>query len=301
MKKSIYILIALMFAAVISKAQTTAWDDFERHMLGSNWSVYFGSGNVEIVDSSDLGFPSSGYFTIVGWTANTFAADQYSEIIISPNKADSMLCQAFVRRRSSDNARYGFHYNPAYGGRYEIKYDGVPTAQTRILDSLISVPPLNGDTLRIQISGMTISGYHNGVLVVQATDTAFATSNPITSTGVPGIAFRFNSISFPATYPSPVIEQWNGGALPATGLNDIQNSEPINIFPNPSSDKITLQSNINLQNAEIKIFNVIGETFLQKTISVNKMDIDITALPQSIYILQIKSENKLFNQIFVKQ
>lgn len=293
--------LALIFAIAISKAQQTASDDFERHMLGSDWSVFFGSGDVEIVDSSDLGFPVTGYFGLAGWTANTFGADQYSEIIISPDKIDSMLCQAYVRRRSSDFARYGFHWNNAYGGRWEIKYDGVPTPQVRILDSLPGAPPANGDTLRIEIAGMSISGFLNGNLILQATDTAFTSSSPITTTGVPGIAFRFTT-TFTPVFPSPVIEQWNGGDLPATGMNDIQNSESLNIFPNPASGTITLLSNTDLKNAEIKIMNVLGEVLIQKAISANnKIWIDISSLSSGICFLQVSSDKVSVNRKFIKK
>ena len=108
--KTKFILIGMcMLLVKTGTAQTTASDNFERHLLGNNWTVYFGGGDVGIVDSSDLGYPgNSGYFGLLGYTATTFTANQYSEIIISANKNDSMLCQAFVRRRSSDFARYGF-------------------------------------------------------------------------------------------------------------------------------------------------------------------------------------------------
>ncbi|MEP7170173.1 MAG: hypothetical protein ABI855_12440, partial [Bacteroidota bacterium] len=182
---SFIIAAIILLASANSNAQQTASDDFERHLLGNNWTVYFGGNDVGIVDSSDLGYPgNSGYFGLLGWTTNTFQADQYSQIIISPNKNDSMLCQAFVRRRSSDFARYGFHWNNI--GQWEIKYDGVPTAQTRILASVFAPAPVGGDTIRTEITGMTISGYRNGTLMLTATDTAFTTSNPITTTGTPG-------------------------------------------------------------------------------------------------------------------
>lgn len=288
--------LVITVTAVI--AQQTASDDFERHLLGNNWSVYAGSGTVQIVDSSDLGFPVSGYFGLLGWTATSFAANQYSEIIISPDKIDSMLCQAFVRRRSSDFARYGFHWNNAYGGRWEIKYDGVPTAQTRILDSLPGIAPLNGDTLRIEISGMTISGYYNGNLLVQATDTAFVTSDPITTTGVPGIAFRFTSITFPATFPSPVIEQWNGGDLTQTSTeSEIENVNSKFVFPNPSNTNsitVNLKNNLN-DKAEIEISNLSGQQLIKQNLILvnNLVNVDVTKLIAGTYFLKISTNKKI--------
>lgn len=293
MKRS-FSSIALLLIVAATEAQQTVSDDFERANLGSNWTVYFGSGNVEIVNSSDLGYPASGYFTIVGWTANSFQADQYSEIIISPNKDDSMLCQAFVRRRSSDFARYGFHWNPAYGGRYEIKYDGVPTPQVRILDSLVAPVPLDGDTLRIEISGMTISGYHNGSLVLQASDTAYSTSSPITTTGVPGIAFRFNSVSYPAPYPSAVIEEWNGGNLTATAVSELKINLPLAVYPNPASSVLNIP-NKNFSYAEL--FSCEGKMILKT----NRPTMNLISIENGMYFLKIASDKNIYTQKIIVQ
>ncbi|GEM_PF-5741440 len=282
MKKSLFFLIAFVVSKNLISfscfGQQTAYDDFERHLLGPNWTDFF-SGNANIVDSSDLGFPTSGYFAIAGYTAVTFPANQYSEIMISPDKIDSMLVQVFVRRRSSDNARYGFHWNPSYGGRWEIKYDGVPSAQTRILDSMIAPVPLNGDTLRLEIQGMTLRGYHNGIIVVQATDTAFSASNPITTTGVPGVAFRFNSTGFPASYPSPVVEEWNGGELIATSVTHNDYEDSFFIYPNPASDRLNVYGKNILA---VEIFSTDGKRILfskQKTV-------DISSLASGLYFLK---------------
>ena len=297
--------LQLLVITGIAVAQQTASDDFERHLLGNNWSVYFGSGDVQIVDSSDLGFPVSGYFGLLGWTATSFAANQYSEIIISPDKIDSMLCQAFVRRRSSDFARYGFHWNNAYGGRWEIKYDGVPTAQTRILDSLPGAPPANGDTVRIEISGMTISGYLNGNLMLQATDTAFTTSNPITTTGVPGIAYRFTT-TFTPVFPSPVIEQWNGGDLAQTSIATvIEKTNYFEVFPNPCHlNSITVKGINDFNNiACVEILNLSGQTIISQSITTEKnfVTLDISNLSAGIYFLKIITHKEIFVSKVIKE
>ena len=146
MEKIAAILFAIMIATFKLSAQTV-FDNFERITgLSPNWTVYAGGSSVGIVNGSDMGLVSGpGLIGISGWTANNFSVDQYSEAQISSNALDSMLKQVFVRRRNSDFARYAFHWNNAFGGRYEIKYDGVPTPQVRVLTSVPSTPPLPGD------------------------------------------------------------------------------------------------------------------------------------------------------------
>jgi O-glycosyl hydrolase len=205
---SLLALLVLILAPSLS-AQTTVSDDFERPTLGSNWTVLFGGSGVGIINNSDLGLTSSQtLFGLVEWHHVVFASDQFSTAIISTDKADSILTQVFVRRRASDKARYGFHWNNQ-GNQWEIKYDGVPTAQTRILASKKGAMPLPGDTLRIEIRGMTITGYHNGTVTLSATDTS---ADAIDGVGQPGMAYRF-TIGFTPVYPAPVFESWGAGDL----------------------------------------------------------------------------------------
>lgn len=189
-----------------------ASDTFERASLGSNWTVWLGSGG--IVGGSDLGMTAASGMVGVYWNT-VFAADQFCETVISEGVAPNMLRQVYVRRRASDGARYGFHWNVTDGGRWEIKYDGVPSSQTRYV-SLAPNPlgPAPGDTLRLEVRGEppTLKGFHNGVEVISGVDTD---SNRIAG-GPVGMAYRLD-VSSGTTYPTPVFESWRGGSLVAPG------------------------------------------------------------------------------------
>lgn len=179
-------------------------DDFERASLGSNWTVRFpvpdnggpgGAAQNGIIGSSDLGTTNgANSFSIVERTAETFAADQYAEGRISSEANTSTWAfQIFGRRRSSDGARYGFHYDndPTQipYGRFCIKYDGVASNLTRVIAQgpvdFVNVPQ-PGDALRIEIRGYTIRALWNGIVVLEATDTD---ASKIAS-GRPGLASR---------------------------------------------------------------------------------------------------------------
>jgi len=135
---------------------------------------------------------------------------------------DTMLTQVYVRRRTNDLARYGFHFNDENedgtgiaNPRWEIKYDGVPTAQTRILASVPATMPQPGDTLRIEVRGTSpvlIKGFHNGMEVISATDSAH---QRITASGVVGMVSRVRRGGFTAPPNSPVFAGWRGGSLGA--------------------------------------------------------------------------------------
>jgi len=87
------------------------------------------------VNGSDLGKPTANW-VFVGWIGSGFDADQFCEAVMAQAKPDTLLTQVYVRRRSSDLARYGFHFNDENADgtgianpRWEIKYDRSFTVQ----------------------------------------------------------------------------------------------------------------------------------------------------------------------------
>jgi bilirubin oxidase len=75
------------------------------------------------------------------------------------------------------------------------------------------------------------------------------------------------------------------------------------LFPNPASSTITLQSSIDFKNVEIKIVNVLGQVvFIENRNNlVNSVKVDLAELNSGIYVFQLKENNKLFTQKFIKQ
>jgi len=197
-----------------------ASDNFERASLGGNWPVFFGDPG--IVNNSDLGALSQQGMHGLSWAGSTFSVDQFCEAVIASGRYPTMLTQVYVRRQVGMSAapRYGFHWNDDFGGRWEIKYDGVVSAETRILVSLPdAVGPQVGDTLRIEARGNTIKGFRNGVETLSAVDTA---PSAITNWGQPGMAYRLSIIQGnPPTYPTPVWESWTGGSLSPPSLPSV--------------------------------------------------------------------------------
>lgn len=180
-------------------------DDFERASLGPAWKVHFGSPG--IVGGSDLGL-LSGTFALLS-SAVPVSADQFSEAQVAAG-ADDVDKGVFVRRRASDGARYQLHYDTNGTDaeprpHWQIKYDGVPTQETRILSSTLETrAPVAGDVLRLEAEGRELRGYLNGKLVLAAEDAAI-------STGTAGVALlELDGV----TTPKAVVERWSGGRLP---------------------------------------------------------------------------------------
>lgn len=86
------------------------------------------------------------------------------------------------------------------------------------------------------------------------------------------------------------------------GIAEIQNKPTFNVFPNPTTSTITIQSNSDFQNAEIRIINALGKTEMQKLISnTNTTVLDVSTLSNGIYFVEIQSNNNFYTQKIIKQ
>ena len=65
----------------------------------------------------------------------------------------------------------------------------------------------------------------------------------------------------------------------------------VKLFPNPTSDKITIQSD-NFKNSTLKIFDNVGRQILQQNITKSETILDISNFKTGQYLLQIERDNK---------
>ena len=183
---------------------TVARDNFTRAnsgSLGANWtsnSGAFTAGTYTI--SGNAAFSTgNGQQAASFWSANSFANNQYSEIVLSGSALGTTNHGGgpIVRATAGDNY-YRLYVNlqniASNIGLIKV-VGGVSTA----LASATRTMAL-GDQIRMEIIGSTLNGYVNGVLVLTATDTSF-------SSGSPGIG------GFVASNPTAFITAWEGGDI----------------------------------------------------------------------------------------
>jgi trimeric autotransporter adhesin len=109
------------------------------------------------------------------------------------------------------------------------------------------------------------------------------------------------------------IAKWTGGTLSACGHLNVGINESINanesftIYPNPTSNQITIEFELTeTNNTSIEIKNVLGQTV--KTITnkafvkgSNKIEIDVSEFTNGIYFIQLQNGNGVVNGKFVKE
>ncbi|NPA35967.1 MAG: T9SS type A sorting domain-containing protein [Chlorobi bacterium] len=74
----------------------------------------------------------------------------------------------------------------------------------------------------------------------------------------------------------------------------------IKVYPNPASDYLTISTNGEINNAQIEIYSINGKLIKKDKFSSSDNYIDISSLPEGIYLLRIKCDNKYFVTKFSK-
>ena len=193
------ILVSCLLAGSLSAltpqvaSAATVSDNFNRANggLGSNWTTATGTAAPAIV-SNTLQVGTASKLNSAYWSASTFGNDQFAQANL-PASSGTQFGPGIAVRLSSTKGYflwYGNNSNTVSLWRMDTATSWTQLKQS----SALTISP-STDVWKIQAVGSTISGYQNGKLVVQATDTK------ITS-GSPGV-WLYNS--------SNQITNWSGG------------------------------------------------------------------------------------------
>lgn len=89
-------------------------------------------------------------------------------------------------------------------------------------------------------------------------------------------------------------------SAPSLSISDAQRLD-FDMFPNPATDRLTIQLPSNTEKAEVQIYNYIGKLSLSKIISSDNNKIDVNDLSAGVYVLKVVTEDKIGTQKFVKE
>jgi hypothetical protein len=88
----------------------------------------------------------------------------------------------------------------------------------------------------------------------------------------------------------------------ANGINE-NNSIPIHIYPNPASNKLTINLSQlkNLQNTSVSIYDIQGKLLLQQSITQPQTELTITQFAKGVYIVKVNNDKDTLISKFVKE
>ena len=84
------------------------------------------------------------------------------------------------------------------------------------------------------------------------------------------------------------------------GINEQQESR-LSLYPNPVTDKITVETSSTPTQSQLSIMNVNGQELITQHISERKTVIDISTLPSGVYFMQVTNDRTVEMGKFVKR
>jgi hypothetical protein len=86
----------------------------------------------------------------------------------------------------------------------------------------------------------------------------------------------------------------NCGSLTTGIYQSVNNTDEINIYPNPAKDKVYIKAE---ETGEIKLFDLLGS----EIITTKTNEIDISSLSDGVYFMQIDTRAKIYTQKIIIQ
>ena len=89
-------------------------------------------------------------------------------------------------------------------------------------------------------------------------------------------------------------------ALLTTGVENINFESMVNIYPNPTDDKVSICIKNIANNYSYKLVNELGQQITQNEINENITAIDLSKFPSGIYFLRVQIENQIVYKKILK-
>ncbi len=111
------------------------------------------------------------------------------------------------------------------------------------------------------------------------------------------------------TFGSYILTNAGDGDMFLVKIKSISNigfNEPIGtfdllIYPNPTEDKLYIQTAGKANNSNFSIFNVKGKQFFQQQFTTSTITLDISSLPSGVYFVRVVGDKSVSVEKFIKQ
>jgi len=92
----------------------------------------------------------------------------------------------------------------------------------------------------------------------------------------------------------------------ATGIQDLSFGELLNVYPNPTKGRLTLEVDLEVQkDLKISVMSLVGQKLIEKNIlqviGTRKIELELGELIQGSYLLRIEAEGESLSRLIVKE
>lgn len=190
----------------------------------------------------------------------------------------------------SGNYVYFSSYGPNYAG--VIKPDVMAQGQdAAVVNQYGNVTTSNGTSFSSPITAGAVAALWSAVPNLK---------NSVVMQAIRESASRYNNPSDQMGYGIPNF----GDALNALlqlSVEEQMQALHFALYPNPVTTQINISFPKNAQNAELSLYNILGEKILQTKISTLNNSVDVSALSSGMYIATITSNNKTTSYKIIKE
>ena len=86
------------------------------------------------------------------------------------------------------------------------------------------------------------------------------------------------------------------GNYETTTISETIKISDFSVYPNPASDILRIQKSEQVEQADFVLYNTVGQVIMQKNITEKNTEIDISSLPEGIYIYNFLEQNKIVDR-----
>lgn len=159
------------------------------------------------------------------------------------------------------------------------------------------------ETLATSYADNTIVWQPSGIVTNSLDDLPYIVQvNNVVNNGVSS-NYTYTVIICPIAYPPqcPTGSSWSesncdcsGGPI---GITNIEDNNFINVYPNPTSGIINIEGQV--ENAQIKIYNLLGECVYQNMSTSSNFNIDLSSQAEGVYFISLQTNEGTVNKKIV--
>jgi hypothetical protein len=181
-------------------------------------------------------------------------------------------------------------------------YYSVPVPTGCTAPATLTITDVKDISAMVAWPAVTGAMEYEGAVTTSATPPASGKATTGTSATITGLTAKTSYYAHVRTKcNATTYSAWTTKAFSTatTGINDLNTSSAISVYPNPVNDQLSVSGLSKGDN--IKIISITGTEVISTTATSKELEINLTSFPSGIYFLHVKNESSAQTLKIVKQ